>query len=65
MCRNDLSEYELEMYEDGFVPLLQLISSIKKGKFVITPCKVSKDNLKQAHKRFELNGLAVLPTCWV
>jgi hypothetical protein len=41
------------------------LTDIKKGKFVITPCKVSKSNLKQAHKQFELNGLAVLPTCWV
>lgn len=41
------------------------LTDIKKGKFVITPCKVSKASLKQAHKRFTLNGLAVLPTCWV
>ena len=38
---------------------------IKNGKFVITSCKVSKANLKQAHKRFKLNGLAVRPSCWV
>lgn len=41
------------------------LTDIKKGKFVITPCKVSKENLKQAHKRFKLNGLTVRPSCWV
>ena len=41
------------------------LNDIKKGKFVITPCKVSKANLNKAHKQFELNGLAVRPACWV
>ena len=40
-------------------------TDIKTGKFVITPCKVSKANLNKAHKQFELNGLAVRPSCWV